>query len=123
LGLVARIHLPNGSGDQPGLFAPVPISRRFRGCFVCLDFITLYQAVNGVALIFSHFFERMPDMENEQPQHGGKRSGAGRPRKYRESTRITVVVPVDLMHKLDRWAQRRGVSRSEAVVTALEKLR
>jgi hypothetical protein len=76
-----------------------------------------------VALIFSHFFERMPDMENEQPQHGGKRSGAGRPRKYRESTRITVVVPVDLMHKLDRWAQRRGVSRSEAVVTALEKLR
>jgi hypothetical protein len=62
-------------------------------------------------------------MENEQPQHGGKRAGAGRPRKYRESARITVVVPIDLMHKVDRWAQRHDVSRSEAVVMALEKLR
>ena len=62
-------------------------------------------------------------MENEQPQHGGKRAGAGRPRKYRESARITVVVPIELVRKLDRWAERHDVNRSEAVVTALEKLR
>jgi hypothetical protein len=62
-------------------------------------------------------------MENEQPQHGGKRAGAGRPRKYHESTRITVVVPVELVRRLDRWAERHELSRSEAVVTALEKLR
>lgn len=62
-------------------------------------------------------------MENEQSQHGGKRIGAGRPRKYRESARITVVVPTELLEKIDRWAQRHDVSRSEAVVAALEKLR
>ena len=61
-------------------------------------------------------------MENEQPQHGGKRAGAGRPRKYCDSARITVVVPVDLVAKVDRWAQRHSVSRSEAVVAALKKL-
>ena len=75
-----------------------------------------------MGLILSHFFYMVWGMETNQPPRGGKREGAGRPRKYRESTRITVVVPVDLIQKIDRWAQRHNVNRSEAVVTALKRL-
>lgn len=60
-------------------------------------------------------------MAKQQPQHGGKRAGAGRPRKYATSDRVTVVVPHDLLSKIDRAAEKRGIKRSEAIVEALRR--
>lgn len=58
-------------------------------------------------------------MSEQEPQHGGKREGAGRPRKYRDSTRVTVFLPAALVAKIDRQAKKRGISRSEAIATVL----
>jgi len=57
-----------------------------------------------------------------KPMHGGKRAGAGRPRKYDSSTRVTVVLPSPLLAKADEFAAKNGLSRSEAMAKAIEAL-
>jgi metal-responsive CopG/Arc/MetJ family transcriptional regulator len=55
-------------------------------------------------------------------KHGGRRAGAGAPRKYGEErlTRaVTVTLPEDLLEELDREADRDGVSRSELITRQL----
>lgn len=54
--------------------------------------------------------------------HGGKRAGAGAPRKYgdeRLTTPVTVSLPVDLVERLDAEADREQISRSELITRRL----
>jgi len=54
--------------------------------------------------------------------HGGYRDGAGRPAKFKgETTVLTVVVPIELLAKLDSQAEKRGVKRSELIREKLSR--
>jgi hypothetical protein len=60
----------------------------------------------------------------KQPQHGGKRAGAGRKPVHPEGRTIVVAasVPSGLVEKLDALAEKRGWNRSEAVTEAIRGL-
>jgi hypothetical protein len=59
--------------------------------------------------------------EKTKTQHGGARPGAGRPAKDGQPReKITVTIPAHLRDRLDSWAALEGVTRSDAVIRALE---
>jgi hypothetical protein len=59
--------------------------------------------------------------EKMKAQHGGARPGAGRPAKDGQPReKITVTIPAHLRDRLDSWAALEGVTRSDAVIRALE---
>jgi len=53
---------------------------------------------------------------------GGARKGAGRKRKYGEETiRLLVTMPVGLQKKLQKHADKQGMSQSEIAILAIAK--
>ena len=55
-------------------------------------------------------------------EHGGAREGAGRKHKWgEESVRLFVSAPAGLVDKLEKYANKKGLSRSEAAVVAIAK--
>jgi hypothetical protein len=59
----------------------------------------------------------------KKAQHGGKRTGAGRPPKEDgKAVTIAVTVPDDLAASLDSFAKAKGWTRSKAVTEALRGL-
>lgn len=59
--------------------------------------------------------------ETPKGQHGGYRPGSGRrPIDGEPRPKITVTLPLHLRDRLDAWAAREGVTRSDAVIRALE---
>lgn len=56
-------------------------------------------------------------------QHGGKRAGAGRPTKFDEQPcYLGCLAPFTLRERLDKWAQRHDMSRSDAILAAVQWL-
>lgn len=60
----------------------------------------------------------------KQKQHGGERTGAGRPPKYDErQTQVTWTLPPDLLDWIDEQAEEMEVSRSEFITGVMERTR
>jgi len=52
--------------------------------------------------------------------HGGKRAGAGRPRKYESGTgRLSITIPAELLPLVREIAKSEGLSLSELVSQVL----
>ena len=63
---------------------------------------------------------RSPKKKNT---HGGKREGAGRKPKHEDSTMIAARMPAAICAKLDRFAESNGLTRTEALIEAIRRLR
>lgn len=61
--------------------------------------------------------------EKQGSNRGGARAGAGRKRLYGRALTVTVAaaVPGPLVAKLDRWADSRGLTRSQAVAELIRR--
>lgn len=59
----------------------------------------------------------------KKPPHGGRRTGAGRPRVYRDRAKISVVLEASLARWVKAEARRRQTSRSQLVAAAIERER
>ena len=68
-----------------------------------------------------HYFFMTP--LPKKTSHGGKRAGAGRKPRYENPVMIAARVPAKICDKLDRFAEANGLTRSEAVVEAVRRLR
>lgn len=55
----------------------------------------------------------------EAKRWGGKREGAGRPQSEHRKKQITVTIPPEVLEKVDNLAQKRNLSRSEALALIL----
>ena len=54
---------------------------------------------------------------------GGAREGAGRKKKYKgETERLVVYAPAGLVKKLEQYAKKNELSRSEAAVRAIAEV-
>jgi predicted DNA binding CopG/RHH family protein len=53
---------------------------------------------------------------------GGKRPGAGKPKKFNEGTVITLKLSKTLLDKIDGKAKEAGLSRSEWIRQTLEQV-
>jgi len=46
----------------------------------------------------------------------------GRPPIYGKRTNLLIAMPVELVDRLDKWRESRGLSRAAAVAKAVEKM-
>ncbi len=60
---------------------------------------------------------------HKKHSHGGKRSGAGRKPTYENPVRIGASVPAKLREKLDRFADANDLTRSQALVEVIRRLK
>lgn len=58
---------------------------------------------------------------NQPPRHGGPRPNSGRPKIAEKSVPISAMVPADTLERLIAKAQRKGISKSEAIREAIER--
>jgi hypothetical protein len=58
--------------------------------------------------------------KKKQPQHGGTRPGAGRPKIYKHLAQPTsVTLETDMLKRLDKRAASLGLTRSAAIKLAV----
>ena len=60
---------------------------------------------------------------SKKQAHGGKRAGAGRKSKYVDPVMVAALIPAKLRDKLDRIAESKGISRSQALVEAIRQFK
>lgn len=53
------------------------------------------------------------------PPRGGKRKGSGRPSKYKETVSRSFRIPTDLNERIQKKANKLGVSWSDVVIQSL----
>jgi hypothetical protein len=90
-----------------------------------LELVILNQFANVKDLLaFFHLSLHYFLMANPKKKstHGGKRAGAGRKPIAGDTTLVAVRVPVKLLRKLDRYAKAKKVSRSQAIIEAIDRL-
>ena len=91
-----------------------------------LDYVVQNQDKNvKLFLAFSafppHYFFMSKSFKKSK--HGGKRAGAGRKPIDGETVLVAARIPTKLRDKLERIAKSKGISRSQAIVEALRKLK
>jgi metal-responsive CopG/Arc/MetJ family transcriptional regulator len=52
---------------------------------------------------------------------GGARRGAGRPPSIPDGVRLVIVLPGEMVKRLDEVAKRQRIARTEAIRRAIEK--
>ena len=62
-------------------------------------------------------------ISSKKTSHGGRRNGAGRKPKYENAVMVAAAIPAKLREKLDHFAEANELSRSEAIVEAIRRLR
>ena len=58
-------------------------------------------------------------MAKKKSQHGGSRTGAGRPPKYDEPKRLSVILEARTLLRLDKRRKQPGLSRNDVIELAL----
>lgn len=62
-------------------------------------------------------------MAKKKAQHGGARKGAGRPPREGEPlVLIAAKVDASIVARVDEYAERHGLNRSQAIVVAIQRL-